>query len=64
MYKFKEGLDIKISKTEASKVIGITREYLSYIMNRSKTCSKPVAYCIAKFLNEESEISDYFDRVS
>ena len=64
MYKFKEGLDIKINKSSACKIIGITRQYLTNIMNHKKTCSKHVAYCITKYLDENLEISDYFDRVS
>lgn len=61
MYKFKE-IEIKVNKTEASKVIGISRVYLTDILNRRVTCTKVVAYCITKYLNQDAEIEDYFER--
>lgn len=62
MYLFKE-IVIKINKSKASKVIGCDRSYLSQVMNRQRTCSKKVAYCITKYLDSEKEILDYFDYV-
>lgn len=61
MYLFK-AQDVKINKTKASVVIGISREYLTDIVNGKKTCTKVVAYCITKYLNEDAEIEDYFER--
>ena len=61
MYLFKDK-NIKIHKTNASKVIGISRVYLTDIMNQRKLCSKIVAYCITKYLDSEAEIEDYFVR--
>ena len=43
--------------------IGVTRQFLSRVFGRKKTCSKLVAYCIVKCLNENLEINDRFDRV-
>ena len=62
MYRFKiEGLEI--NKTKASKIIGISRVYLTDILNRKKSCTKVIAYCITKYLNQEAEINDYFIRI-
>ena len=51
---------IKINKTKASEVIGITRPYLTNILNGKVGCTKPVAYCITKYINSNAEINDYF----
>ena len=67
MYRFKiekkqdllNGQKINVS---ASK-IGISREYMTDVLNNRKDCSKLVAYCITKFSNENAEIQDYFDIV-
>lgn len=61
MYYFKKQ-GIKINKTKASGVIGITREYLTHVMNRKMPCSKIVAFCITKYLDKEAEIEDYFEK--
>jgi len=61
MYQFKiTGLEL--NKTKASKIIGISRVYLTDILNGRKACSKVIAYCITKYLNEDAEIEDYFER--
>lgn len=62
MYLFKDK-NIKIHKTNASKIIGISREYLTDVINGKKECSKVVAYCITKYLNCDAEIEDFFERV-
>lgn len=61
MYYF-IGKDIAINKTLASKTIGVSREYLTQILNGRIACSKLVAYCISKYLGENKEIEDYFVR--
>lgn len=63
MYILKDNLDIKMNKTIASEIIGLSRPTLTNIMNRKIACRKVVAYCITKYINENSEIEDYFDRV-
>jgi len=62
MYLFKD-LDLKINKSKASKIIGCERSYLSLILNRKRSCSKMLAYCITKYIDAEKEILDYFERV-
>ena len=32
------------------------------ISNRKNACSKILAYCITKYLGENAEIEDYFER--
>lgn len=63
MYMLKEGVKPKIKQVEACKVIGITQPTLSIIMNRKVACRKVVAYCITKYIDQNAEIEDYFDRV-
>lgn len=63
MYRFKENIEIEINKTKASKVIGITRQHLTNILNKRKNCTKVLAYCITKYLDYNAEIKDYFDKI-
>lgn len=63
MYKLKDGLDIKINQTKAGEVIGLTQPTLSNILNRKVACRKVTAYCITKYIDENANIEDYFDRV-
>jgi hypothetical protein len=63
MYVFKEGVNIKVNQTKAGEIIGLTQPTLSNILNRKVACRKVVAYCITKYINENAEIEDYFERV-
>ena len=63
MYILKNDLNLKINQTIASKIIGITQPTLSNILNRKVSCRKVVAYCITKYINENAEIEEYFERV-
>ena len=60
MYKINK--EVKINKTIACEVIGISRVYLTNILNGKQLCSKIVAYCITKYLDENAEIEDYFTK--
>lgn len=61
MYMFKlKLLDFKINKTKVSEEIGISRPYLTDILNGKKSCTKVVAFCITKYLNKDAEIIEYF----
>lgn len=62
MYILKEGVDVKINQTIAGKVIGLTQPTLSNILNRKVACRKVVAYCITKYIDENAEIEDYFEK--
>lgn len=46
---------------EISKKIGITREYLQYILNNTYNCTKQIALLISSYRNKE--ISYYFDEI-
>ena len=63
MYIFKQDVDYKINQTIASEVIGITQPCLSNILNGKVSGRKVVAYCITKYLDEDAEIEDYFDKI-
>lgn len=62
MYEIRKDVDIKINKTLASETIGVSREYLTQVINGKELCSKLLAYCITKYLDENAEILDYFIR--
>lgn len=56
--------DIKIKNVgEASNKIGINISTLSRILHKKQKCSKIMAYCITKYINQEAEISDYFLKI-
>lgn len=63
MYLYKKTNKFKINQTIASEIIGLTQPTLSNILNRKVACRKVVAYCITKYINENAEIEDYFDKV-
>jgi plasmid maintenance system antidote protein VapI len=68
MYQFKKE-HLKEVKSEhkliyLAKKIGITRVYLSYILNNKMNCSKAVAYTITKRIDETKEIDYYFKKLS
>ncbi len=42
--------------------VGITQSFLTQILNGNKHCSKLVAYCIVKFMNNDYEINDFFEK--
>lgn len=42
--------------------VGISRGYLSYILNGKRTPSKETAYCITKAVNKDKEIDYFFKR--
>ena len=62
MYLFDNTKKIDINKTSASKEIGVSRTHLSNVINGKKLCSKKLAYCIAKYLDKNSEINDFFKK--
>lgn len=63
MYIFKKNIDVKINQTIAGEVIGLAQPTLSNILNRKVACRKVVAFCIVKYIDENAEIEDYFDKV-
>jgi plasmid maintenance system antidote protein VapI len=63
MYILKEDSDIKINQTIASEVIGLSQPTLSNILNRKVACRKVVAFCIAKYIDDNANIEDYFELV-
>lgn len=63
MYIFKEDKNIIKNKGKASEKIGITLPTLSKILNKRCACRKTTAYCITKYIDEDAEIIDFFERV-
>lgn len=62
MYFFKGDPKIILNQVAASKTIGLTQPTLSNILRRKVACRKVVAFCIAKYIDDEAEISDYFEK--
>ena len=56
MYFFKENVDVKINQTIAGEVIGLTQPTLSNILNRKVACRKVVAFCITRYIDENTKI--------
>ena len=46
-----------------AEVIGLHADTVRRTINGKQNCTKLVAYCITKFLNQDAEIEDYFERV-
>jgi len=64
MWHFKDKNVMKMyNKSRVAEFIGLAPLTLIRIVNGSQDCSKLVAYCITKFLNQDAEIEDYFERV-
>lgn len=64
MYILRDDIKVKMNQTIASEVIGLAKPTLSNILNRKVKCRKVVAYCIAKYIDENAEIEDYFIKVN
>lgn len=52
-----------IKQSYSAEIIGLDRATLNRILNKKQKCSKLVAYCITKFLDENKEIDDFFIKV-
>ena len=64
MYTFRQDVNIDFRDRKlASEQIGVNYNTLGMIMRGKLSCSKTLAYCITKFLFEEAEIDDFFERV-
>lgn len=63
MYILKKDVGVKINQTIASEVIGLSQPTLSNILNRKVACRKVTAYCITKYIDDEAQIEDYFEKV-
>lgn len=61
MWYFKDKQAMKLyNKSKVAEYIGITPPTLIRIVNGKQGCSKLVAYCITKFLEQDAEIENYF----
>lgn len=63
MYRFKKDVEYNINQTIACKIIGLAQPTLSKILNQKVLCRKVVAFCITKYLDEDADIEDYFEKV-
>lgn len=63
MYILREDVGVKINQTIASEIIGLSQPTLSNILNRKVACRKVTAYCITKYIDDEAQIEDYFEKV-
>ena len=66
MYLFKkelkEGITKKIKISYLADNTGVSRVYLSNIINSKVAVKKAIAYCITKLIDKDAEIEDYFTR--
>ncbi len=64
MYVWKyKNLTLRKQKEEASEAIGVTPQWLSRICGRKEKIRKVLAYVITKYIDENAEIEDFFERV-
>ena len=62
MYQLKDINKISIiNQSELARKVGINQATLNRIFNQKQNCSKVLAYAIVKAINENNEISDYFE---
>lgn len=62
MYMMKIDVKEKVNQREIAKKVGIAFETVNRIFNKKQFCSKMMAYCICKAIDENSEINDYFEK--
>lgn len=66
MYLFKKELrDDVVRKFKISFIAddtGLSRIYISNILNSKVSIKKAIAYCITKLIDKDAEIDDYFIR--
>lgn len=43
-----------------AKRLGMSKQFISYLFNEKRTCSKKTAQKIVNIVDEESEIEEYF----
>lgn len=58
----KEKFTDDINQREIAEKVGITEFTLSRIINEKQATQKTTAYCIAKAIDSNAEIKDYFVR--
>lgn len=63
MYLFRNDIVNVFNQRAIAREVGLTPETMNRIFNRKQKCSKTTAYCIAKTINANAEISDYFELV-
>ena len=56
-----EEIKKKYKGTYLMKTIGISKCYVSLILNRKKNIPKPLAYSLTKAVDKEAEIEDLFE---
>lgn len=65
MYRIKEEqmkfIKEKYRSQYIADVSGLSKTYISLILNRKKRCPKRTAYIITKAIDEDAEILDFFD---
>lgn len=62
MYKAIKEKFNSIKQKDIARRVGITEETLSRIINGKQATKKTTAYCIAKAIDSNAEIEEYFIR--
>ena len=62
MYKAIKEKFNSIKQKDIARRVGITEETLSRIINGKQATKKTTAYCIAKAIDNNAEIEEYFVR--
>lgn len=64
MYFFREDVVNVFNQSAIAREVGVTVETINRIFNRKQKCSKVLAYCIVKTINENAEIENYFEKIN
>lgn len=60
LYIFREDVENVYNQAALARKVGISVFTMNRIFNRKQKTSKTTAYCIAKAINPNAEIEDYF----
>lgn len=64
MYELKNTERVAIiNQSQLAKKVGINQATINRIFKKKQNCSKVMAYAIAKAINENNEIEDFFEKV-
>lgn len=63
MYLFRNDIVDVFNQSAIAREIGVSIETINRIFNRKQKCSKKLALCISKTINNNAKIEDYFERV-
>nr|DAU14529.1 MAG TPA: bacterial regulatory protein [Caudoviricetes sp.] len=62
IFKGSDEIGKKFNKTQMAKILGLHPSTVRKVFKKTLCCSKSVAYCITKCIDNSKEIEDFFER--